>query len=582
MHNSLRLLVVLFLTVLVLHNYNSNKVLNLALDALSRDFEERTRMAGNEIAEKLKGMPLDAKTLAEISDTYKLEAIALYGKDQKVQNKFWNHLSPALKDELGTALNFPEPSTHREPYLVRRLTLGNVSSTAAILIFDAEELFRIERSTKIVRLLNLVIIGFAAILGFYFIESTLRPLRVLMQTARTASPGLPETGNRNDSDFLIGTFKGVIGKLKEKEQELGRLHQAEKARADDVEQLNQDLLRSISSGLILIDKEGKIRVFNQAAASILQVSRLVVLHQSYQNVLPRYSSLLLTDVERCFTGKDNIQRAEMEVATERGIPKTVTASVMPLQDRQQQFAGVFCIFSDITDFKLLQQHMAQKEKFASLGEMAAGVAHEFRNSVATITGYLQMAENRMTAEQQSYIFPIQKELSSLQKVVNDFLSFARPVHPQLESVNLGDMIRDCIEETGVSSKNVSFSVDGEFPQIPGDESMLRQIFTNVLKNAVEAINGINRAGKVDVNGAISNDAKMAQIEIRDNGAGIRAVDLERIFTPFYSTKENGVGLGLSIVQKLVLSHNGTIDVNSGPESTVFKIQLPLAAEHTAS
>ncbi len=575
MHNSFRLIVVLFLVALVLHNYNSNKVLNLALDTLGQDIEDRTRIIAVKTFEELQNAPIGSETLRNLSKRHNLEGIIVYGKDAKIQEKFHIPLPADFEQRLKSSTNFPQSSTTWEPYLVQRVnSSGNRPLSAAIFLFNADRFFRIERSSKVISYLNLLVIGFAAILGFYFIESTLRPLRVLMQTARSAPADLPERGNRNDSDFIIGTFKGVIAKLKENEQELNRLHRTEKARADDVERLNQDLLRSIGSGLILIDQSGKIRVFNHAAEQILELSRLAVLNQAYESIVSKYSPALLKDIQDCFAQGNHIVRAEMELQTARGNSRFLSASVMPLKDRQQQFSGVFCIFSDITEFKMLQQHMAQKEKFASLGEMAAGVAHEFRNSIATVTGYLQMVEDRITLEQKTYIAPIHKEVHSLQKVVNDFLSFAKPVQPQLYPVNLGDIIRDCIAEVAVSSRDVHFEIRGEFPSIPGDEGMLRQIFSNLLRNAVEALKETGREGQISVNGIIATDGKFLRVEIRDNGSGIRAEDFERIFTPFYSTKQSGVGLGLAIVQKLVLSHNGSIHVESSHDGSVFRIQLP--------
>ncbi|MCI0412389.1 ATP-binding protein [bacterium] len=576
MHNSFRLIVVLFLIALVLHNYNSNKVLNLALDSLGQNIEDRMRIVAEQTNSELERAPLSAETLRTLCNLHKLDGIIVYGKGFQILEKFHQPLPGDLIQQLSSASNFPNASTHSEPYLVRRVNPPREQGLSAVLLlFNAERLFRIERSAKIINYLNLLVIGFAAILGFYFIESTLRPLRVLMQTARSAPSDLPSTGNRNDSDFLIGTFKGVIAKLKEKEQELNRLHQAEKARADDVEHLNQDLLRSIGSGLILIDRSGKIRVFNHAAEQILEASRLTAVNQPYESVVPKYSPLLLQDIRNCFAQKNHIVRAEMVLQTARGNSRFLSASIMPLQDRQQQFSGVFCIFSDITEFKMLQQHMAQKEKFASLGEMAAGVAHEFRNSIATVTGYLQMVEDRITLEQKTYIAPIHKEINSLQKVVNDFLSFAKPVQPHFEKVNLREIIQDCIAETTVTSKEVDFECRGEFPEIPGDEAMLRQVFSNLFRNAVEALKGTGRKGCVSVSGSVTAEGKASRIEIRDNGNGIRPEDLERIFTPFYSTKQDGVGLGLAIVQKLVLSHNGSIHVDSNPEGSVFRVHLPV-------
>jgi PAS domain S-box-containing protein len=576
MHNSFRLIVILFLAALVLHNYHSNKVLNLALDTLEQNIQERTAVVSEQILATMAQNSVQASNLEQLSAFHNIDGIFLYDQTQRLAANFHNTIPETLEQQLQRAPNFPESTTTWEPYLIRTVQPRKGSQwTSILLLFKADRFFRIQRSTRILSYLNLLVLGFAAILGFYFIESTLRPLRVLMQTARSAPADLPERGNRNDSEFLIGTFKGVIAKLKEKEHELNRLHQAEKARADDVEHLNQDLLRSIGSGLILIDQSGKIRVFNHAAESILEASRLTAIKQPYDAVIPKYSSQLLKDIRDCFDQKNHIMRAEMEIRTAKGNPRFLSASIMPLQDRQQKFSGVFCIFSDITEFKMLQQHMAQKEKFASLGEMAAGVAHEFRNSIATMTGYLQMVEDRVTLEQKTYIAPIQKEVHSLQKVVNDFLSFAKPVQPELVRVKLADLVQDCIAEAAVTAKNCDFEFLGEFPDIRGDEMMLRQIFSNLLRNAVEALKDSGRKGHITVSGTRTAEGKVLRVEIKDNGNGIRSGDLDRIFTPFYSTKQNGVGLGLAIVQKLVLSHNGSIHVESNDQGSLFRVQLPV-------
>ena len=576
MHNSFRLIVLLFLAALILHNYNSNKVLNLALDTMRQDMEHRTRAVAEQTFTEIKHPPFSDETLRQISTRRELQAIVLYGPDSRILQRHSDRLPPELEKKLGKLSNFPQSSSEMEPYFIHRVDAGNDGQvSAALFLFQGEKFFRLERSAKIISYLNLFVIGFAAILGFYFIESTLRPLRVLMQTARSAPADLPEVGKRNDSEFLIGTFKGVIAKLKENEQELNRLHRAEKARADDVEQLNQDLLRSIGSGLILIDKAGKVFVFNHAAESIFEVSRLTALKQPYESLLKRISPVLAASISECLAHRKQIVNAELEIQSAKANRRFVSASIMPLQDRQQQFSGVFCIFSDITEFTMLQQHISQKEKFASLGEMAAGVAHEFRNSIATITGYLQMLDDRIHSEQKTYIAPIHKEIHSLQKVVNDFLSFARPVQPQFEQVNLKEIIQECIAETAVTSRDVSFQLNGEFSNIAGDESMLRQIFSNLLRNAVEALKESQRKGEIRVQGTLREDTRILQVEVADNGSGIRAADLDRIFTPFYSTKQNGVGLGLAIAQKLVLSHNGSIQVESTSEGSRFRIQFPV-------
>jgi PAS domain S-box-containing protein len=571
MQNTVRIILVLFLIALILNSYNSMKILNVALTSLNQDFEQRTELIARQIENEISSHPdFNRQQLQEFlagkKDDYGVLAAIIYGP--KGQPEISVNLPPQLR--LVTAKR-PAESTRHEKYLL--LPHGK----SLLLIFDAARVLQMERSTKIISYLNLLLMGFAALLAFYFIESTLRPYRALLQAAKSAPPSLTEERTGSEADFLIATFRGVISRLKDKEQELAKLHRAEKARADEVQQLNQDLIRSINSGLLLIDHAGDIRVFNHAAESILQLPRDRVLDRPYGEVTPQISSAFAEDVKRCFEERTDVNRAEVEIKTPNNEVRYLGAHIMPLQDAQQKFAGVFCLFTDITDFKQLQEHMAQKEKFATLGEMAAGVAHEFRNSLATITGYLQLLENKAPSEQKTYTSPIHKELQLLQKVVKDFLSFAGPVQLRIAAVSLQELIRECVEEVRVSEAGRScvLTVQGNFPQVPGDDIMLRQVFINLLRNAAEATEGTGRPGKVMVTGSTSSNGRLATIEVRDNGSGIPPADLPRIFHPFFSTKEKGVGLGLAIVQKLVVQHNGTIVADSSEEGTAFRVQLPL-------
>src|SRR5262249_39510808 len=155
----------------------------------------------------------------------------------------------------------------------------------------------------------------------------------------------------------------------------------------------------------------------------------------------------------------------------------------------------------------------------------AGVAHEFRNSLATLTGYLQLLEKRAGSDQQGYTSSMQKELQLMQKVVNDFLSFARPVHLNVEPVRLKDLINDCVAEAQITAPpSFQFEVRGTFPVVPGDEMMLRQIFSNLLRNAVESVSP-NATGHVIVEGALAAEARFVWIDVQDNGTGIKAEDL---------------------------------------------------------
>lgn len=587
MQNTARLILIVFLLVLILFNYNSIRILNLSIQFLQQQAQQRATLISNLLSEALTNYPSFQdhtkleQYLRDRLHQYKLEGIALYNKDLRPDVIVWKagvsqNDAAQLKDVNKLFGYGPIFREGRHLFFQGKFREAQ-RRRDFVIVSDVGNIVRIERSTKIITYSNFLLIVFGAFVAFYFFESSFRSYRMLLQTARSANTESPAGSNRSDADFLIATFKGVIAKLKEKEVELAKLHLSEKARADDVQQLNQDLIRSISSGLILIDQSKKVRVFNHAAESILGLSRVAVLSYPYGPLMEKISPSFKEDIDRCFAQRANINRAELQVVHRENEIRYLGASIMPLQDRQQKFAGVICLFSDITDFKSLQEHMVQKEKFASLGEMAAGVAHEFRNSIATITGYVQLLDNKIETDQKRYTAPVEKELESLQKIVNDFLSFARPVELQMQVVPIENLLRECVQEVRVSFPTSTFdiTVDGNFRNVMGDELMLRQVFLNLIRNAVESIDGKPGPGKINIRGTTSANGKFTMIDIRDNGGGILHENLSKIFTPFFSTKQSGAGLGLAIVQKLILQHNGTISVDSTAEGTLFRIQLPV-------
>ena len=580
MRNTVRLVLIIFLGLLILLNYNSIRVLNIALRFLNRDLDQRSSLIVREISSNLsKKTPTFSQNSKELEnylrtqmDVYDISGIVIGKPNERAELSLFKYpdMKPFSSPEI---LTKAKKNDRVGGYLIKSETIKNLGSDKQLFfLFSLKEVLKIENFTKIVGYINFLLIAFAAFMVFYFMEASFKPYRALMQTAKSAQSHLNSSESRNEADFLIGTFNGVISRLKEKEQELEKLHQTEKARADDFQQLNQDLIRSISSGLILIDQSGKVRVFNQAAESILKFPRTEVLNQPYEAVMDRISAGFKKDIVRCFEELVPVNRAEVEVRNEQGEVRYLGANIMPLKDRQQNFAGVFCIFTDITEFKLLQQSIALKEKFAGLGEMAAGLAHEFRNSLTKIAGNISALEEGMQSEQKIYVDSIQKQLQFLQKVVNDFLNYARPVDLELSRVNLDELLKDCIDEN--KSSFIDFSVNGTFPTVQGDDTMLRQVFTNLLRNAVESMDGNSRPARIQVNGSISSNDKFSIVEVRDNGTGIREEDLPRIFAPFFSTKRKGIGIGLAMVQKLVLQHKGTISVESSPEGSVFRVQLP--------
>jgi signal transduction histidine kinase len=217
--------------------------------------------------------------------------------------------------------------------------------------------------------------------------------------------------------------------------------------------------------------------------------------------------------------------------------------------------------------------------------MAAGLAHEFKNSLATIHGYVQLLEAQAVgtasdADRRVTLDASLNEVRLLSKLVTDFLNFARPQDLNLVTVDLRSIVEASVHEiTPQLTRNaIELTVEGEFPHLAGDESLLRRAFMNLLRNAVEAIDPHSLRKVIAISGVIDAgpDRRYAHVKIADTGSGISLEDLPRVFIPFYTTKSRGYGIGLALVQKILVGHGGDVTVEKSDSSgTVFDCRLPL-------
>jgi signal transduction histidine kinase len=235
--------------------------------------------------------------------------------------------------------------------------------------------------------------------------------------------------------------------------------------------------------------------------------------------------------------------------------------------------------SDLTEISDLAQQMRLRENLASLGEMSAGIAHEFKNSLATISGYAQMLRSEGDNETvNTFATKIADETSNLTRVVTDFLNFAKPQEDgsPKETLALRSLIEECARESAlqIDLNECPFGLS-----IQGDATAWRQAFSNLLRNSAEAA----RDGQpVQVKVTATEQGEKLQIKLRDNGCGIPPEQLQKIFVPFFTTKSRGTGLGLALVHKIVAQHGGTISVASDSAGTEFTITVPARAGGAAA
>ena len=237
---------------------------------------------------------------------------------------------------------------------------------------------------------------------------------------------------------------------------------------------------------------------------------------------------------------------------------------------------------DLTELAMLQQRVQLKENLAALGELSAGIAHEFKNALATISGYAQMIRAEASGDEATdYAQKILDQTRNITHVITEFLKYARPLEISNEQVALQPVVERIVSEVSEAMPAIRIRCEGAFKNVPGDEGLLRQALLNLARNAAEASAGAANGARVLLRGEVVRgpETGFQRITIFDNGPGIPSSARGKLFRPFYTTKANGTGLGLAVVQKIVVQHGGQVDARNRPEGgAAFIVTLPVCVE----
>ena len=420
-------------------------------------------------------------------------------------------------------------------------------------------------------------------LGFFFglvaiIAILAAVIRRVFQRGREeqTSPLEAAPSSDNASAFMTASMQGVIQKLREQEKELERLHREEKDRAVQSEKLSEEVTRNMPAGLLVVNAMGIIASANPAAEQVLGMRGLA--YRRYSEALGESSGLVAL-VAGCLQHGTIHRREQVEHTTLQGETRLLGATVSPIR-RGDKINGAICLLSDLTELAALQQQVQLKENLAALGELSAGIAHEFKNALATISGYAQMIrEENAPGEAAEYAGHILEQSRNITQVVAEFLKYARPLEISQEQVPLQPIVERVVAELQEAFPEVQIAAQGSFGLVAGEEGFLRQALLNLARNAMEAAGTAPGGGRVRVEGSIVGNAgaETQQISILDNGPGIAAGALNKIFVPFFTTKANGTGLGLPVVQKIIVQHGGKVEArNHAGGGAEFIVTLPAA------
>jgi PAS domain S-box-containing protein len=407
------------------------------------------------------------------------------------------------------------------------------------------------------------LLGLTAIVACLAAILTFAVLRFITAAGRTRR----STKSNVDTVLLSAALQEAVAKLKTQERAMA-------ARAEASERLSGEIISSLTAGAIVVGLNGEVTTLNPAGRRILD------LPESAAHVPSLREQPLLDVIDECLkSGRPIVRRGVTLADVGRGVHLGVTVS--PLFDGDGQQHGAICLFTDLTAVKDLEEQLVLKESLATVGELTAGIAHEFRNGLATIHGYSKLFDLKELPEKyRSYVEGIRDEAESLTEVVTNFLNFARPAQLTLTRVDLRAVCERAAEEIRPDAValggDVSFS--GEFGAVDGDEVLLRQAFSNLLRNAVEACGGASVPAVVVIRSEIDAAQKVSRITVSDNGPGIPAASRERVFQPFFTSKRSGTGLGLALVQKIIVFHNGRVIAGSSAAGGAsLQVTLPLAS-----
>jgi signal transduction histidine kinase len=407
--------------------------------------------------------------------------------------------------------------------------------------------------------LTALVAGLVAVLAF----------ALLRFSAAAADAKRNLRGSGAETALLSAALQEAVTKLKAQER-------ATAARADASERLSGEIISSLTAGLLVVGLRGEVRILNPAGLRVLD--RPESLRPEAFQRSPREQPLMDV-IDECLRDRSSIVRREV-VLPEAGQAVThLGVSVSPLFDPQGEPHGAICLFTDLTAVKDLEEQLRLKESLATVGELTAGIAHEFRNGLATIQGYSKLIDlNALPESYRPYVEGIRAETESLSQVVTNFLNFARPAQLTLTDVDLGAICERAAAEIRPDARALGGDVEvhGDFGVVEGDEVLLRQAVSNLLRNAIEACAAAGGPPRIAIQADVDRTSKTLRVGVSDNGPGVPDGLRDRVFQPFFTMKRTGTGLGLALVQKIIVFHNGRIAVTGAPQGgAIFQITLPL-------
>ncbi len=345
----------------------------------------------------------------------------------------------------------------------------------------------------------------------------------------------------------------------------------------NIQEYTESILRSITSGVVTVGPEGSVGTANPAAERMLGMSEQEMVPRTIASLLADDGGLSV-DVRKVLSGRLPRSVRELTVTTKAGKIVHVQASTSRMRDVDGNILGAVVTLEDVSEIKALTQQLIRADRLAAMGELTAGVAHEVRNPLGIIRASMQLVEDPRSdpAKVREAGSIIKQEIDRLDKVIKALLDFGRPSSPTFLRVDVEDVLDEVVLFTRRFASRSDVEIVERFsrdlPEVLADPNQLKQVFVNLITNAVQAMEA-SSGGSITVSTGAADG--FVHVRLQDDGPGIPAEQLARVFDPFFSTRDEGTGLGLTIVHRIVDEHDGHIEVESEHgKGTTFTIFLP--------
>ena len=343
----------------------------------------------------------------------------------------------------------------------------------------------------------------------------------------------------------------------------------------NIQDYTQSILRSITSGVITVGPDGSVATANPAAERMLSMSEFEMVPKPIGSLF-RSDGGISADVSKVLAGRLPLAMREATVTTVNGADVHVQASTSRMRAVGGTVLGAVVTLEDVSDIKALTAQLIRADRLAAMGELTAGVAHEVRNPLGVIRASVQLLEDARgdpvrTSEAAEVI---KQEIDRLDRVIKALLDFGRPSKPTMVRTDLNEVLKDVVLFTNRFAKQSDVVIEERLQDdllpVRGDPDQLKQVFLNLVTNAVQAMERTGGTIIIETHDA----GEYVEVSVCDDGPGISPGDLTKVFDPFFTKRAEGTGLGLTIVHRIVDEHEGHIEVDSRASGTVFRVTLP--------